>query len=165
MFGAVARRAAFGVCLATGCRFHAARHSDADRNALLRTHEQILAAHRAGDVEAWLALEIDEQVVAGRGEITFPTKAERRESLQRYLSAAHFTSYRDVRAPIVRVSDDGSLGWVIAQVEVTGTLARDGELPEPIDDVWAWIELYERKGDRWQLIGNVSSARPSHANR
>jgi hypothetical protein len=65
---------------------------------------------------------------------------------------------------IVRVSDDGTLGWLIAQVEIIGTQAADQAAGDDervrIDSVWAWIELYEKKDGRWYRVGDVSNVRP-----
>lgn len=60
----------------------------------------------------------------------------------------------------MRVSDDLSQGWLMAEVEVEGTQkGEDGETPFRWE--WAWIELFERdeKG-AWRWVGNVSNARP-----
>ena len=77
-----------------------------------------MAAHRAGDVSLLLAREPDDCVVASRGEVTFPSLEERRERFTRYLGATRFEKYEDLIQPVVQVSPDGRLGWVIAQVGV-----------------------------------------------
>ncbi len=142
-----------------GCASEAPADAAAERAALRALHEQILAAHRTDDVDAWLALEADTLVVGNRGELTYTTRAERGELRRRYLAATEFSVYRDVQPPIVHVSDDASSGWVFAQVEIVGT---SGEAPDTtsIHDVWTWVELYERHPEGWRLVGNVSTARP-----
>ena len=121
--------------------------------------ETVLEAHRSGDVDAWMAAEAEEVVSANRGEIKFPPAADRRVMRERYLGSTTFSAYRDLRPPIVQVSEDGTLGWVIAQVEVRGTRVVEGE-EMPVDSIWAWIELYEKRSGQWKLVGNVSNRQP-----
>ncbi len=126
---------------------------------LLAAHERILAAHRERDVEAWLALEADDYVSANGGEIRFPTKRERRAARQPYLESTTFTTYRDARPPMVGISDDGTSGWLIAQVETAGTRTLADGRQQALEAVYAWIELYRRVDGRWLVVGNVSNTR------
>ncbi len=142
--------------LAVGC----AATSDLESEAaeLRALHERVLEAHRTGDVDAWLTLEAEEYVSVNRGRITFPPLADRRAAREPYLSSTTFTVYRDLRPPIVRLSPDARLGWLIAEVEVRGTQLSDSGQTS-VDAIWAWIELYEKDAGRWRLVGNVSNRR------
>jgi hypothetical protein len=146
------------VCASTACTSDVPVDLASERAALLAMHEQILASHRTDDVDAWLALEADTTVVGNRGELAYHTKSESAEGRRRYLAATEFAVYRDLQPPIVQVAADGSLGWVFAQVEIVGRyLAPD---TTSIHDVWAWVELYQRRPEGWRLVGNVSTAKP-----
>ncbi|MBT4602590.1 MAG: hypothetical protein HOC28_05610 [Bacteroidetes Order II. Incertae sedis bacterium] len=68
--------------------------------------------------------------------------------------------YRDLSSPIVRLSEDGTLGWIIAEVETVGWAARADGTIEDISEIWAWIELYQKSSEGWQMTGNVSNRRP-----
>jgi hypothetical protein len=136
---------------------------DLDRNdakELLALHQTVLAAHRNGDVELLLRDETDAYVVASRGQVTQPGKEARRQRLGPYLAATTFDVYRDQIPPTVRVSQDGSLGWVIAQIYAQGSQVVAGGAREPLTFVCAWIELYEKKDGRWLRTGNVSNFKP-----
>lgn len=127
--------------------------------AILAIHEQILQAHRDRDAAAWTALEADTLLVASRGVVMQSGRAERLEQRARYLAGTRFTVYRDVTPPLARVSRDGSLGWVMANVEVVAYPDSAGAA-DSTHTIWAWIELYQRLGGRWLLVGNVSDDRP-----
>jgi hypothetical protein len=131
----------------------------ADVVTLKVLHEKVMSAHRASDVEKLLADESEDYVVAGRGAIARPTLADRRARLGAYLSSTKFESYRDLVDPVVQVSEDGTLGWVIVQVEGKGAQNVDGQR-KPLEFVSAWIELYEKRGGRWYRVGNVSNFKP-----
>ena len=123
-----------------------------DRVQLLEMHKQVLDAHKNHGLEKWLNGFTDDYVSANRGEISYPTPSEQRNRFRPYINSTSFEYYRDMVPPVVRVSMDGTLGWVIAQVEAKG---QSG------DDLYqfqsAWIELYEKKNGEWVGIGNVSN--------
>ena len=132
----------------------------AEESALLALHERVLEAHRSGDVEDWMIMEADTILSANRGTISLSVASERREMRQGYLGSTDFSVYRDLRPPVVRVSEDGTLGWVVAEVEMKGVQVSDSGEKEPIEAIWAWIELYEKLDGEWKSTGNVSNRRP-----
>jgi hypothetical protein len=129
-----------------------------DRSQLLAFHQRMLEAHLESDVDLLFEASADDYVIANRGEILRPTLEERKARLGPYLEATTFTEYKDLTVPVVRISADGSMGWVIAQVGASGVqLTPDGE--RPIEFVSAWIELYEKRDGSWVQVGNVSNFR------
>lgn len=132
-----------------------------DTAALLVMHREILDAHMARDAARLLAPEPDTIVTVSRGEVSFSTKRERMKRFERYFDTTEFTAYRDVLDPVVRVSADGTLGWVIVQVEIAGTRAGEDGERIPFESVWGWIELYEKRDGRWYRTGTVSNRKPA----
>ena len=128
-----------------------------DIDQLRALHEKVILAHRQSDVEVLLEDEAADYVVAGRGEVTRPTLDERRERLGSYLGSATFREYRDLIDPVIQVSSDGTLGWVIVQVQASGMQTTQAVHKEPIEFTSAWIELYEKRNGRWFRVGNVSN--------
>lgn len=132
----------------------------ADREALLQLHRDVLRAHLTSDVDLLLRAEGDDYIVANRGEVTRPTLEERRARFGPYFGSTRFSTYRDLVPPVVEVSDDGTLGWVIVQIEAVGEqTAADGTI-QPIEFVSAWIELYKKEAGVWRRTGNVSNFKP-----
>lgn len=127
------------------------------RTELLALHEEAMRAHRESDADLLLASDAPDFISANRGELTEPTLDERRERFRQYLGATRFTEYVDVVPPVVRVSKDGTLGWVIVQVRAKGVQTSQEGGSRPLAFESAWIELYERRGDRWCRVGNVSN--------
>jgi hypothetical protein len=128
-----------------------------DRARLLELHAEAMEAHRAGDVELLLKAEPQDYVVASRGRISRPTLEERRAFLGPYLRDTRFTEYVDVVPPVVAVSRDGTLGWVIVQVRARGEQVDAAGAKRPLEFESAWIELYEKRGNEWRRVGNVSN--------
>ena len=147
--------------LFTACTSEVPTSLPSDEQQLLDLHQAGLSAHLKSDVDALLAGQADDFILVNRGDISSPTKEQRRAFLGPYLAATKFEFYRDTVAPIVKVSRDGSLAWVIARVEARGTSAtHDGDRASLEFEV-AWVELYERRGSEWVGIGNVSSFAPT----
>jgi len=146
---------ALAVALA-GCAMPAPVARTADAEELLRLHEQAMQAHRDSNIDLLLAAEGDEYVVVSRGEVSRPRIADRKQFLGPYLAATRFSVYRDQVPPIAKVSSDGTLGWVIVQVEAKGE-QKGATRTHNVEFVSAWIELYEKKDGRWTRVGNVSN--------
>jgi hypothetical protein len=133
---------------------------DTDSHQLRALHEKVMEAHRQSKVDLLLEDEAADYVVAGRGEVTRPTLDARRDRLGSYLQSTTFQEYRDLAEPVVRVSRDGTMGWVVVQVQARGVQTTQEGETEPLEFVSAWIELYEKREGRWLRVGNVSNFKP-----
>ena len=152
---------ALAICvLLTSCGTTSIAPSRDARAELLALHEDAMQAHRESNVDLLLRAEAPDSVSANRGQITQPTLEARRARFQQYLEATRFSEYVDVVPPIVRVSDDGSLGWVMVQVRAAGVQTTQDGGSQPLAFESAWIELYERRGGSWYRTGNVSNFKP-----
>lgn len=128
-----------------------------DVESLRALHAKVMQAHLQSNVELLLEDEPADYVVAGRGEVTHPTLDQRRARLGPYLRRTTFTEYRDMVEPVVTVSADGTLGWVVVQIKARGVQAAPDGTRTPLEFVSAWIELYQKREGRWLRIGNVSN--------
>jgi hypothetical protein len=127
---------------------------------LLALHEETMQAHRESNAALMMRAEAPDYVVANRGQLTQPTLDARQNLFQQYLSTTRFTEYADMIPPVVRVSNDNSLGWVIAQVRASGVQTTKDGASRPLSFESAWIELYERRDGKWLRVGNVSNFKP-----
>jgi len=134
-----------------------ARPTSADERRILALHEAGLKAHMDGDIEALLAHQADDFLLVDPGEISSPSKQDRRDFLGPYLASTKFEFYRNKVPPLVKVSRDGTLGWVAAQIEARGQSVDSSGRARTVAAEFAWIELYERRGDAWVSIGNATS--------
>ena len=119
-----------------------------------------MRAHRDGNVDIIIGNEPQDYVIASRGAISHPTIDQRRAALGPYLATTRFVEYVDIVAPVVAVSRDGTLGWVIVQVRAAGERSDEAGAKHPIAFESAWIELYEKRDGRWFRVGNVSNFKP-----
>ena len=129
-----------------------------DAAQILALHERILQAHRDSSVDMMLQDAAQDYVLVTRGEVLYPDIEERTDRFREYFAATTFDRYEDTIDPLVKVSADGTLAWLIARVEVAGT-QRSGESELALEFTSAWIELYEKRAGKWVQIGNVSNFR------
>jgi hypothetical protein len=140
---------------ATGALAGPAPASDADE--LRALHAKVMRAHRESKIDILMEDEAPDYVIANRGKISGPTLDQRRNGLGPYLRSTAFSEYRDMVEPVVKVSADGTLGWVVVQVQARGVQTSDAGKKEPVEFQSAWIELYEKRQGRWLRVGNVSN--------
>ena len=99
-------------------------------------------------------------VLVNRGEVHTLSGDETLQTLTGILTRTDYTVYDDLIRPVVHVSDDGTLGWVIVQVAAAGVrLDEDGKPAGSLEFVSAWVELYEKVDGSWRMNGNVSNFR------
>ena len=131
--------------------------ASSDEAALRALHAKVIQAHRESKPDLLFEDVAADFVQANRGEIKRPTLEERRARFAAYLGSTTFEEYRDLVDPIVRVSKDGTLGWVLVQVKARGVQTTEAGARETIEFVSAWIELYEKRDGRWVSVGNLSN--------
>ncbi len=127
-------------------------NNEIDQKKLLAMHKQGMDAHKNIGLEKWLNGFTDDYISANRGVISYPTPEEMKNKLRPYITSTKFEYYRDMVPPVVKVSQDGTLGWVIVQIEAKGLAGND-----VFKFQFAWIELYAKKNGEWVAVGNVSN--------
>ncbi|MCA9988669.1 MAG: nuclear transport factor 2 family protein [Anaerolineales bacterium] len=126
---------------------------------LLALHQAGIQAHLDKDVDFFLQDIAPDYLSVGRGDIRRPTADAIRTQFSSYLGNTDFSEYADLSEPIVGISADGSMGWLIAQVKVSGQQQVGDGSVQPLDFVSAWLMLYERRDDRWVRLADVSTFR------
>ncbi len=139
-------------CSTTNSRMRVDPHAQ-----LLALHEEVMQAHRESNVDTLMKAEAPDYFSANRGQISQPTLQARRARFEQYFGTTRFTEYIDLVPPVVRVSKDGSLGWVIVQVRAKGVQMTSDGGSQAMTFESAWVELYERRGETWYRVGNVSN--------
>ncbi len=128
---------------------------------LMRKHRLMMDAHYFEDPSLIAGAFGEQGVIVYEGEVAPTIGAETEASLTRRLMNRNHTRYDDLVRPIIRVADDGSLGWVIVQVRAEGVrFDANGDPSGPLDFTCAWIAMYEKVAGQWKMAGNVSNFKP-----
>ena len=148
------------ICILHGCASSLyPQTADGNKQTLLALHEKHLQAHRDGDVEAFLEDWSPEMLSVNRGEMKTMGREEMRPVFSAYFGSTDFEYYRDSQPPRAEVSEDGTLGWVAAEVEARGVSVSEDGTETPVEFTSAWVSLFRNINGEWRLVGNASSFR------
>ncbi|MFX1511498.1 MAG: hypothetical protein ACFFCQ_02825 [Promethearchaeota archaeon] len=127
------------------------------RAEILALHKKLIDAHWDKNVNFFIQNLSNNYLSVSNGDIRTPTKGEIRAQFTNYLNNTTFEEYKDLREPIIGFSKDGSMAWSIVQVKVKGRRTMDDGSARDLDFICAWITLYERQGEKWIRLGEVST--------
>lgn len=129
-----------------------------EKAALLKIHAQHRQAHFNTDVDLLLAHSGHEFISVSNGEVHRSTPADQRAFFENYFKGATYYEWDDLEPPIIRISADATMAWVIVRTQVRRTTRLEGaEEPREIRFVYAGIMTYEKNEGNWVQVANVST--------
>ncbi|HSY57952.1 MAG TPA: nuclear transport factor 2 family protein [Terriglobales bacterium] len=127
---------------------------------LLALHQADRRAHFNRDVDAILSTIGPDFTYVRDGKIKEMSRDDVRKQFTEYFRGAEFSAWDDLEPPIVRVSPDGQMGWMIVLVRVAYTkTGADGKKSQD-ESVIAWMSAYEKRDGKWLHIANASTFEP-----
>ncbi len=127
------------------------------KSEIVALHKIEIDAHWKKDIDFFVRDISEDYMTVSNGEIQRPTLEDIRSRFSSYLINTTFTEYRDVAEPIIGFSKDGFLAWAIFQITVAGKRMQDDGSVRDLDFTCAWLTLYERQGDTWVRLTDVST--------
>jgi len=125
---------------------------------LLVLHQADRRAHFAHDIDALLGPGAGTVIDVRDGKVTAVTPAEKRAKFAEYFRHADFTAWDDVAPPIVRVSRDGSMGWMVVRVHIAYTDHDGAGKTTAHDETMAWLAAYEKRDGKWFMTAVTSTS-------
>ena len=149
------------ILLVVACATCASAQSSADlemeKAELLRLHQSSREAHFKTDVDALLQNSPEEMISVSRGKISRPSKEDARKMFTGYFRDAKYYEWDDVEEPIVRVSNDASMAWMITRTKVRRVQRKADGAEQEEKFIYAGIMTYEKRDGRWVRVANVST--------
>ena len=128
-----------------------------EKAELLRLHKSDREAHFKTDVDLLLENSPEEFISVSRGKISRSGEADARKMFAAYFRDAKYYEWDDLEEPIVRISKDASMAWMITRVRVR-RVQKNAEGAEKEEKfVYAGIMTYEKRDGRWGRVANVST--------
>lgn len=131
-----------------------------EKAELLRVHKADREAHLKTDVDLLQEHSPEQFIAVSEGKIYRSSRAEERKQFAEYFRGAKYYEWDDVEEPIVRVSKDGSMAWMITRVRVRRVQKDASGVEREQKFVYAGIMTYEKKGEKWVRVANVSTFEP-----
>lgn len=148
------------VLSASGMYAQSAVDLEKEKAELLRMHKLGREAHFKTDADLLLQGSAAEFISVSRGKISRPKQADQRKRFTEYFKDAKYFEWDDLEEPVVRISKDGSMAWMITRIKVRRTQkdASGKEIEEKF--VYAGIMTYEKQNGKWVRVANVSTFEP-----
>jgi hypothetical protein len=125
-----------------------------ERYALIRRHIQDRKAHLGKDIPTLLEGIAAEQFNVRDGRVGTSSQAEAANRFTNYFDhVAEFIHWDDLQPPIIQISQDGTMAWMINQIRLHYRSVKN----EETDAICAWLMVYEKQDDEWVAVANAST--------
>lgn len=117
-------------------------------------------AHLTADADLLISAQSDDFINISDGRIDRPGREANRARFQGYLDSVEFLEWDDISPPVIRISADGTMAYMIVHKRVR--LLREGS-DEEEHTVFAWLETYVKQEGTWTLTTVASTDRPGES--
>ena len=145
------------VMCAVGASAQPSADLEKEKAELLRLHKSDREAHFKTDVALLLENSPEEFISVGRGKINRSSKDDARKMFTGYFRDAKYYEWDDVEEPIIRISNDASMAWMITRTRVRRVQKKADGAEQEEKFVYAGIMTYEKRDGRWVRVANVST--------
>lgn len=128
-----------------------------ERAALLEIHRTDRRAHFETDASLLLERFTGEFISVSNGKIERSTRDELRQTFEDYFKNAKYYEWDDLEPPVVRISNDASMAWMIVRTKVRRIQKLVSGEEKQRAFVYAGIMTYEKQRGKWVRIANVST--------
>jgi hypothetical protein len=129
---------------------------------LLAIHQAARRAHFNRDVDFIVEGMASEFTTVHEGNIRVMSREDVRKRFTEYFCGAEFSAWDDLEPPVIRISPDGKMGWMIVRVRIAYTKADAGGKRSKEDTVMAWMSAYEKHDGKWLLVANATTSEPKN---
>jgi len=131
-----------------------------EKTELLRLHKVDREAHFKTDVDLLLDGSAEEFVAVSNGKISRSQRTGDRKGFAEYFKGVKYYEWDDLEEPIVRISKDGSMAWMITRIRSRRTQKDKTGKEKEEKFVYAGIMIYEKQNGKWVRVANVSTFEP-----
>lgn len=127
---------------------------------LFELHKKGRVAHFTRDTKMLVAGFADDFTSVANGKIRQPSRETSIARFQNYLNNSTFIEWDDITPPVIKVSDDASMAYVLVHKKVR-LLAKDAQGREQEEtEIFAWAALYRKINGEWKLTAVISTNTP-----
>lgn len=119
-------------------------------------HMEDRQAHFNTDVKTATSFFTDSYIYVRDGEINHLTLSNLESMYSNYFQGAIFNEWDDLEQPIIHISGDGTMAWVIEHFRIRITRQKDNREEEQISE-YAGITIYEKTAGKWLRVANAST--------
>ena len=132
----------------------------AERAGLLRILAQDRRAHFETSVDLLTESTPDTMISVSNGRVRRISKPQFREMFTGVFRGATYQEWDPIEEPIIRISNDASMAWVITRAKVRRLKKQDDGSERTEAFTYAGIMTYQKQNGRWMKVANVSTFEP-----
>lgn len=131
-----------------------------EKQMLVKVLQQERKAHFDKDIDLFLGTFADSIVSVYNGKVEINTHDETKSRFTPYFKSVEFIKWDDVIEPMIDISDDGTMGYVV--IKKTIVLTYPDTLGNPLIDSanYAWVSIYRKLQGEWKVVCNASTYEP-----
>jgi ketosteroid isomerase-like protein len=129
-------------------------------NELLQLHEQQRAAHFNRDARQLVSSFADDFTNISAGKIERPSREQSLSRFQTYFDHSTFLEWDDIAPPVIKVSKDASMAYVIVYKRVRVKSLDEKGATQEVTTVFSWMATYEKQKGKWALAAIASTQKP-----
>jgi hypothetical protein len=118
---------------------------------ILELHNQQRDFHFQKMAPEFANLLSENHISVNRGAVNTPTIEENTTRFQNYFDNVEFVKWDDLKPPVIRFSDDGSLAYTVVEKEVVVKYKNDEEQEILETTLFAWVAIYKKYGNEWKI--------------
>ncbi len=131
--------------------------SEQEKARLLQLYKSSLRAHFDTDAKTFLAEYASQWYEVRNAGVRLRTKAEAFPAIEQYFKRTHFYDISEMAAPIIHISTDASMAWVIGDIRVRASQDGSDEKEQNFSFRCAWVSIYEKHEGEWAQVVDAPS--------
>jgi hypothetical protein len=127
---------------------------------LLEMHRQARAAHFGRDADKLVADLADDYTNVTNGQIQQPGREASLTRFKNYFGRSAFLEWDDITPPVIKVSADATMAYMIVNLKLRLTAAGEDGKPREQSEVFAWLATYRKIEGVWKMTAIASTNTP-----
>ncbi len=135
---------------------HTSPNLEKTKTEILALHEQERSFHFEKKAAEFAATLSENALMINKGRVNTASQEENQKRFESYFNSVEFLEWDDMTAPIVRLSDDGSMAYVVVEKKVTIQVIQEADTIQNSTQ-FAWVSIYEKDNGNWKITCNAST--------
>lgn len=131
-------------------------NSEQEKARLLHLHSIALQAHFEKDARAFLAAYASQWYDVRTTGIRLRTKEEAQPAFEQYFRRTHVHDISEITSPIIHLSTDASMAWVIGEIRVRASQEMAEGKERDFSFRCSWVSIYEKQEGEWAQVVDAS---------
>jgi ketosteroid isomerase-like protein len=133
-----------------------------EKDAIRRNFDILRHGYLNRDLDTLLSIYPDDYrgYAVSQGDIKEESKESVKDHARDLFEFGNLTLFEDLREPIISVSPDGKMAWMIGEFRINYSYKDSIENKQTPGVIEVYLSVWEKKSDKWVEIANAQSYKP-----